>query len=55
MQELKKEIKQYIHYYNHHRIKSSLNGKSPVQYRASLLNLKLSLTVQLLGLGHFVR
>ena len=42
IQELKKEIKQYIHYYNHHRIKSSLNGKSPVQYRASLLNLKLS-------------
>lgn len=35
---LKKEIKQYIHYYNHHRIKSNLNGKSPVQYRALLLN-----------------
>ncbi|MBC6368727.1 IS3 family transposase, partial [Algoriphagus sp. AK58] len=25
--------------YNHQRIKSSLNGKSPVQYRASSLNL----------------
>jgi Transposase and inactivated derivatives len=39
IQELKKEIKDYIHYYNHQRIKSSLNGKSPVQYRASSLNL----------------
>jgi len=37
--ELKKEIKEYIHYYNHQRIKSSLNGKSPVQYRALSLNL----------------
>lgn len=42
IQELKKEITEYIHYYNHHRIKSSLNGKSPVQYRASSLNLNLS-------------
>src|SRR5690606_29962981 len=39
IQELEKEIKGYIYYYNHHRIKSSLNGKSPVQYRASPLNL----------------
>lgn len=39
IQELKKEITEYIHYYNHHRIKSSLNGRSPVQYRASYLNL----------------
>ncbi len=38
IQELKKEIKEYIHYYNNYRIKSSLNGKSPVQYRASSLN-----------------
>jgi putative transposase len=37
--QLKKEINEYIHYYNNHRIKSNLNGKSPVQYRASLLNL----------------
>lgn len=42
IQELKKEIKEYIHYYNHHRIKSSLNGKSPVQYRALSLNLNHS-------------
>lgn len=39
IQELKTEIKQYIHYYNNHRIKTSLNGKSPVQYRAFSLNL----------------
>lgn len=31
---LKKEIKKYIQYYNHDRIKLNLNGMSPVQYRA---------------------
>lgn len=40
--QLKKEINQYIHYYNHHRIKSNLNGKSPIQYRALSLNLNHS-------------
>jgi putative transposase len=40
--QLKKEIKEYIHYYNHHRIKSNLNGKSPVKYRALSLNLNHS-------------
>ena len=40
--QLKKEINQYIHYYNHLRIKSNLNGKSPVQYRALSLNLNYS-------------
>lgn len=39
---LKKEINEYIHYYNHHRIKSKLNGKSPVQFRALSLNLNHS-------------
>lgn len=32
--ELKKEIKGYITYYNNDRIKLNLNGMSPVQYRA---------------------
>lgn len=32
--ELKKEIKQYIYYYNNERIKSNLNKMSPIQYRA---------------------
>ena len=37
--QLKKDIIDYIHYYNHDRIKLNLNGKSPeerlpVQYRA---------------------
>ena len=27
------ELKRYIDYYNNKRIKSRLNGKSPVQYR----------------------
>jgi putative transposase len=31
---LKKEIKEYIVYYNNKRIKLGLNGMSPVQYRA---------------------
>lgn len=34
IEELKKEIKGYITYYNHDRIKLNLNGMSPVQYRA---------------------
>lgn len=42
IQELKNEITEYIHYYNNHRIKSSLDRKSPVQYRASSLNLNHS-------------
>lgn len=33
VQELKKEIAKYIHYYNHDRIRLNLKGKSPVQYR----------------------
>lgn len=32
--QLKKDIKEYIDYYNNSRIKLKLNGKSPVQYRA---------------------
>ena len=32
--ELKKAIKQYIHYYNNERIKLNLKGMSPIQYRA---------------------
>lgn len=32
--ELKKEIKEYIAYYNNDRIKLNLNGMSPIQYRA---------------------
>ena len=33
IQELKKEIVKYIHYYNNDRIRLNLKGKSPVQYR----------------------
>lgn len=32
--QLKQEIKEYILYYNNHRIKSNLNKMSPIQYRA---------------------
>lgn len=33
IEELKTGIRQYIHYYNHKRIKLKLNGLSPVMYR----------------------
>jgi putative transposase len=32
--QLKKEIDEYINYYNNDRIKLNLNGMSPIQYRA---------------------
>ena len=31
--QLKKEINEYINYYNNERIKSNLNKMSPIQYR----------------------
>ena len=34
VEQFKKELIRYIHYYNNDRIKLRLNGKSPVQYRA---------------------
>jgi putative transposase len=34
IEELKREIKLYINYYNNERIKSNLNKMSPIQYRA---------------------
>ena len=34
IKQLKKEINEYIKYYNYERIKLNLNGMSPVQYRA---------------------
>ena len=34
IKQLKKEISEYIKYYNYERIKLNLNGMSPVQYRA---------------------
>jgi len=34
IQQLETDIKKYIHYYNHKRIRINLKGKSPVQYRA---------------------
>ncbi|WML43141.1 IS3 family transposase [Neobacillus sp. PS3-40] len=33
MEHFKRELEDYIHYYNHKRIKAKLKGKSPVQYR----------------------
>jgi len=33
IEHLRAGIKQYIHYYNHHRIRQKLKGLSPVQYR----------------------
>lgn len=38
IEELKREIKQYIYYYNNDRIKSNLNKMSPIQYRTHFYN-----------------
>ena len=37
VEQLREGIDEYIHYYNHERIKLKLNGLSPVQYRAQPL------------------
>lgn len=37
MQHFKEELENYIHYYNHKRIKTKLKGMSPVQYRTHAL------------------
>ncbi|ASY69090.1 Mobile element protein [Sinorhizobium fredii CCBAU 83666] len=37
IQTLKDGISDYIHYYNHHRIKLKLKGLSPVKYRTQSL------------------
>ncbi|MBC7915450.1 MAG: IS3 family transposase, partial [Pyrinomonadaceae bacterium] len=34
----KKDIKEYIDYYNNDRIKLNLNGMSPIKYRAHQYN-----------------
>lgn len=33
IEQLQDSIRRYIHYYNHHRIKTVLKGLSPIQYR----------------------
>lgn len=38
IEELKKDIDEYISYYNNDRIKLNLKGMSPVKYRAHLIN-----------------
>ena len=38
IEQLKREIKQYIYYYNNDRIKSNLNKMSPIQYRTHFYN-----------------
>jgi putative transposase len=37
-EELQMGLKDYIHYYNHDRIKLKLKGLSPVQYRTQSLS-----------------
>jgi putative transposase len=37
VESFKQELKDYIHYYNHQRIKQKLKGLSPVQYRTQSL------------------
>jgi len=40
VEQLEAEIKEYIHYYNHDRIRLKLNGLSPVQFRTQANTLK---------------
>lgn len=37
IEQLQQGLDQYIHYYNHERIRLKLNGLSPVQYRTQAL------------------
>ncbi|MGG4266964.1 transposase, partial [Peribacillus simplex] len=37
MDHFKQELEEYIHYYNHQRIKVKLKGMSPVDYRVHTL------------------
>ncbi|WP_175709352.1 IS3 family transposase, partial [Burkholderia ambifaria] len=37
VEQLRKTLERYIHYYNHERIKLKLKGLSPVQYRTQSL------------------
>lgn len=37
LEQLEQGLRQYIHYYNHYRIKAKLKGLSPVQYRTQPL------------------
>jgi transposase InsO family protein len=37
IEQLQAGIRQYLHYYNHDRIKIKLKGRSPVQYRIQAL------------------
>lgn len=50
LDELRKEIVEYIDYYNNKRIKSNLKGLSPVQYRTQSQRL-LDNTVQYFGVS----
>ncbi len=43
--ELKQTIDEYIHYYNHDRIKSKLKGLSPVEYKNSVLDQTLTVNL----------
>lgn len=38
VEQLQSGIRRYIHYYNHHRIKTKLKGLSPVQYRSQAIS-----------------
>ncbi|MBQ7878599.1 MAG: IS3 family transposase [Bacteroidaceae bacterium] len=46
IEQFKKELIRYIHYYNNDRIKLRLNGKSPVQYRALFQSKSASLFIR---------
>ncbi|QNB06099.1 transposase [Herbaspirillum frisingense] len=55
IEQLQFELRKYMHYYNHHRIKSKLKGLSPVQYRTQSLRPYRLLTVQLYGVSSLLK
>lgn len=50
VEQLKKATDEYIHYYNHERIKSKLKGLSPIQYRTQALAVQ-SITCPIKGVN----
>ena len=45
IEQFKKELIRYIHYYNNDRIKLRLNGKSPVQVSLSSIQYSIKATI----------
>ena len=54
IEELKKDIIEYIEYYNNRRIKSKLKGMSPIQYRQHSMLVAKFILYNFLGSVHYL-